>query len=123
MRLFTSANNPLRSFTSIFPPRGPLAPLLAALLAGAPTPRAARGDAVLCRDDRADRLAHDGAAQVARRPEIENDDWQAVVYTQRDRSGVHHAQPLVDDLQVGDPVELRCGLVDHGISGVDAVDL
>src|SRR5918992_5867168 len=75
---------------------GALAPLLAASLTGAPTPRAGRGDAVLCRNDGSHWLAHDGAAQVARCSEIENDDRQAVLHAQRDRGGVHHTQSLVD---------------------------
>ena len=55
--------------------------------------------------------------------QVENDDRQAVVHAERDGRRVHHAQPLVDHLEVGNPVEARGGLVDHRIGGVDAVDL
>ena len=100
IRLLTSANNPFRSLTSIVD--------LLAVHAVTIEPIG---------------LAHDGAAQVAGRPQVEDDDGEAIVHAQRDRRGVHHPQSLVDDFEIGNPVEPRGALVDHRVGRVDAVDL
>src|SRR5262245_21321736 len=50
---------------------------------------------------------------VARLEEVEHDDRQRAVHAERDRRGVHHPQPPVEDVHVGDVLEL-------GRVGVDA---
>src|SRR5258708_27440590 len=97
MRFFTSANRPFRSVTSI---------------------RSSLG-----RNGRAHRLAHDDAAQVPRRPQVEHHDRQLVVHAQGNGRGVHHLQPLGEHLQIGNVVVFGRGGVEHRIGGVDAVDL
>src|SRR5437764_14874033 len=71
IRLLTSANNPLRSLTSMV-----VVSNLRAVRRAGPFGSAAR----LCRDERADRFTHDGAAQIARRPQVDHDNRQAVVH-------------------------------------------
>src|SRR5262245_38018067 len=97
IRLLTSPNRPFRSLTSI-----------------ADTSR---------RDERADGLADDGAPDVPRRPQVEDDDRQAIVHAERDRGRVHHLQALLEDLQVRDAIESRRSRLDHRIRVVNAVDL
>src|SRR5437763_12602910 len=94
IRFFTSTNSPFRSLTSIAPS--------------------------FCLDGCADGLAHDDAAKVARRAEIEHDDWQLVVHAQGNGRSVHDLETLLEDLQIGDFVEPRGGGVQHGIGGIDA---
>ena len=68
-------------------------------------------------------FAGDGALDVARRPQVEDDDRQPVVHAQRNRGRVHHLQALFEHLQVRDAIEAdRVGL-EHRVGVVDAVDL
>src|SRR5262249_19858520 len=57
-------------------------------------------------DSRPDGLPGDDAAEVAGGPQVEDDDRQLVVHAERDRSGVHDLEPLLEHLEVGDRVEL-----------------
>src|SRR5258708_5242705 len=93
MRFFTSANRLFRSLTSI---------------------RSSLG-----RDGRAHRLAHDDAAQVPRRPQVEHHDRQLVVHAQGNGRGVHHLQPLGEHLQIGNVVVFGRGGGGHRNRGWD----
>src|SRR5438552_2288946 len=55
-----------------------------------------------CCHQRADRLADDGALDVARRAEIEHDDRQAIGHAERNRRRVHHLESLLEHLEVDD---------------------
>ena len=50
-------------------------------------------------------FAADRALDVARRPQVEDDNRQPVVHAQRDRRRVHHLQPLLEHLQIRNPIE------------------
>ena len=61
--------------------------------------------------------------RLPRRAQVEHDDRQLVVHAEGNRGRVHHLQPLAQDLQVGNLLELRSLGVEHRVGGVDAVDL
>src|SRR6266853_4331738 len=68
-------------------------------------------------------LAGDRTPDVSRRSQIENDNRQSVVHTERNRGRVHHFEALLEDLEIRDVIEARGGWLEHGVGGVDAVDL
>src|SRR3954462_9831026 len=99
IRFLTSPNRPLRSLTSIkYQPR-------------------LRGNG------RPDRFTRDHASQVSRGAQVEDDDRELVVHAQGDGGGVHHLEPLFQDLDVGNGIVFGGVFVDHRVGGVDAVDL
>src|SRR4051794_16002108 len=59
------------------------------------------------RNSCADRFTHDDAADVSGLSQVEDDDRHLVVHAQRDGSRVHHLQPPLEHLQVGDGRKLR----------------
>src|SRR5262245_43061820 len=70
---------------------------------------------LLTRDRRADRLAEDDLADVARLTKVENHDRQPVVHAQGDRRGVHDLQLPFEHLEIGDRPVLRRLRVEHRI--------
>src|SRR6185503_18082258 len=74
-------------------------------------------------DRRADRFAHDHAADVAGLAQVEDDNRQLVVHAERDGRGVHHLELSFEHLQVGDCRVFRRLRVEHRVGGVHAIHL
>src|SRR5580765_7654679 len=72
-------------------------------------------------DDRADALAVDDPADVAAR-ELEDVDRQAVVHAERESRRVHHPEPPLDRLQVGQLGQEPRVRVGARVAVVDALD-
>src|SRR5437868_1914395 len=57
------------------------------------------------RDERADRLAHHGPADVALLAQIEHQDRQPIISAERNRRRVHHLQVPLQHVEVAEPRE------------------
>src|SRR5262245_48821954 len=57
------------------------------------------------RNDRAHGLTENDPFDVTGSGQIEDDDRQLVVHAERDRGGVHHLEPSIEHLDVGQPLE------------------
>src|SRR5689334_5591803 len=67
-------------------------------------------------------LAGEDTPEVALGERVVHDDREAVVHAEGDGGGVHHPEALVQDVHVGDLVELGGRRIELGVGGVDAVD-
>src|SRR5512144_2852682 len=65
-------------------------------------------------NERPDRFAHYDFLDVARDVEVEHDDGKVVVHTQGNGRCIHDAEVLLQNVDVGEPVELGGGLVLDG---------
>src|SRR5438067_24282 len=73
--------------------------------------------------ERSDGLARQDPGDVALLAEVEHQDGQVVVATQRDGGGIHHLEAAGEHLGVLDGLELVRIRMVHGVGVVDAVDL
>src|SRR5215472_15203872 len=73
-------------------------------------------------DQRTDRLAAEGPADVARDHEVEHPNGQVIVLAEGDGGEVHDPQVTVDHVHEGDLVVAGRRRVDLGVGTVDTVD-
>src|SRR5207245_7370937 len=71
----------------------------------------------------ADVLTQDDPLDVALGEQVKNDDGHAVVHAERQGGVVHHRQPAVEHLEIGEVGEPLGIGVQQRIGGVDPVDL